>query len=74
MKRITFRMKTTKDTRKECDRRDQMWQPYFQGQTPAHFPVPAIPHIVDITPNFICICEMNDPQYTYGAITLYPHS
>jgi len=40
-------MKGTKDTRKECDRRKEMWQMYFQGTTPAHFPLPAIPIVVE---------------------------
>lgn len=43
MKRISIRMKTTKHTRNECSRRQQMWMPYFQGRTKPHFPVPAIP-------------------------------
>lgn len=42
MKRVQMRMKDTKDTRKECNRRNQMWQLYFEGRTPPHFKVPAI--------------------------------
>ena len=42
MKRIQIRMKDTKDTRRACELRRQMWQPYFEGRTPPHFPVPAV--------------------------------
>ena len=47
MKRIQIRMKMTKDTRKTCERLRQMWQPYFEGRTRPHFPVPAIPNHLD---------------------------
>lgn len=42
MKRIQIRMRDTKDTRRACELRRQMWQPYFEGRTRPHFPVPAI--------------------------------
>lgn len=48
--RIQIRMKTTRDTRHECNRLDQMWQLYFEGRTRPHFPVPALIYTWDVYP------------------------
>lgn len=48
-------------------------QRYFCGYDKPNYPMPAIPIEVEYCSWAIAVCEMNDPTYTYGIITLYPH-
>lgn len=47
---------------------------YYTGRALPRYPVPAIPHEVEIWSSAVMVAEMNDPQYKYGLITLYPHN
>jgi hypothetical protein len=46
---------------------------YDLGYRKPRYPLPAIPIEVEVFPDFIVVAEMNDPQYSFGALTLYPH-
>jgi len=47
MKHIQIRMKTSKDALRECERRDQDWQLYFEGYTRPHFKLPVVASHLD---------------------------
>lgn len=48
--------------------------PYSRGEREPNYFLPVIPLQVYVCYSFVAVCEMNDPQYKYGLVTLYPHN
>jgi hypothetical protein len=70
MKHVQIRMKTSKDTRCECLRRDQDLGLYFGGYTKPHFPVPSI-YCFSLISNKVDVraCEMNTTDMALSMLT-----
>lgn len=47
---------------------------YLCGLEQPNYPMPAIPHEVEYFLFGVMVCEMNNPEYRLGLITLYPHN
>jgi hypothetical protein len=65
---------TNSDTAIACHFSGDTLSGYVQGKRGPHFGLPTIPIEVAYASAFIAVCEMNDPEYKFGIITLYLHS